>query len=244
MPINFFKRRECWRPTFWGWFLILFLLVIVFRIWLGTVSWYLSLNKPIKANTLVVEGWIEDEALSHAVAFYKANHYKNLIVTGLPITYREDLLKFKNTAESAVAQIKKIGFKDTIYQAVIPTNIYIDRTYNTAVVSRMIFEQHPDWDKSFNIYTVGVHSRRTYLMFRRAFGNNYRMGIISEKDNSFDAKLWWHTSKGFRNVSNEFVAFVYVWAFFHPNYELFKNNIEAGIRQGRFMEEKSDQDNP
>ncbi|MBN2614686.1 MAG: YdcF family protein [Bacteroidales bacterium] len=235
-----FRKRKCWRPTFWGWILLLLVLGILFRLWMVTVSVYLSEDHPVPAKILVVEGWVEDEALTHAVALYHKDHYRHLVVTGLPITFRKDYLHFKNTAQAAVAQIKKDGFKDTIYEAVIPSTVYIDRTYNTAIATRKILEQHPEWGKSFNLYSVGVHARRSHLMFERAFGDGYQIGIISEKDPTFDPAHWWRTSKGFRNVSNEFMAYVYVWAFFHPDYAVFEKKLEEGYQHDRRLLHTSD----
>lgn len=236
----FIRKRNCWRPTFLGWIVLLLILGLLFRLWMGTVSSYLSEDKPVQAKILVVEGWIEDEALTHAIELYHRDHYAHIIVTGLPITFRKDYLHFKNTAQAAVAQIKKNGFNDTVYEAVIPSTVYIDRTYNTAVATRKIMEQHPEWGKAFNVYSVGVHARRTYLMFQRAFGDGYTIGILSEKDPTFDPKHWWRTSKGFRNVSNEFMAYVYVWAFFHPDYAQFEKKLEEGYWHDRLMNQAGD----
>jgi hypothetical protein len=159
------------------------------------------------------------------------------------VTYREDFLLFHNTAEAAAALLKRDGFTDTIYQAAIPSTIYIDRTYNTAVATRMIFEKHPDWKKSFNIYSVGVHARRTHLMFERAFGDQYKIGMISEKDPTFDPEHWWRTSKGFRNVSNEFAAYVFVWAFFHPDYEVYRNKMIEGFHSDQLKRQEKKKKN-
>ncbi len=228
MKIRFFVRKSCRRLTFWGWVAFGVILALIFRIWLATVCEWLSLNRPVRARTLVVEGWIEDYALRHAVDFYRKNHYRHMVVTGLPITQWRDYVTFKNTAEGAVAVMKGYGFQDTIYRAVIPPTVTINRTYNTAVATRLLFEKHPEFGKAFNIFSVGVHSRRTHLMFERAFGDHYNVGIIADTDRTFDPEHWWRTSKGFRNVSNEFVAFGYVWAFFHPDFEQFAERLIKG----------------
>ncbi len=224
MKLRITVKRKCRKLTFLGWLLLLFVLYLLYRIFLGDICAYLSVNEPIKAKTLIVEGWVNDHALKDAINFYHKNNYKHLIVTGQPITQWKDYVKFTNTAEAASAVIKSYGFTDTIYRAVIPNTVLINRTYHTAVVARALFKQHPHWAHSFNIFSVGVHARRTRLMFRRAFGKAYRIGIISDVDRTFDPNHWWKSSKGFRNVSNEFVAFSYVWAFFHPDYKTFKKN--------------------
>jgi len=227
MRFRLVAKKYCRCLTFSGWLVLLLMLMLLFRIWMGSISGWLSLNHPIKAKTLVVEGWIEDYAIKNAVNFYEKNGYQHLIVTGIPITQWHDYVAFKNTAEGAEAVIKGDGFNDTVYQAVIPHSVTINRTYNTAVATRILFEAHPGWGKTFNVYSVGVHSRRTHLMFERAFGDAYNIGIIADTDRTFDPKYWWKTSKGFRNVSNEFVAFNYVWAFFHPDYKVFEKQLKA-----------------
>lgn len=228
VKVRFFVKKTCRRPTFLGWLLVLVVLILAFRVWMGTVCGFLTLNEPVKAKTLVIEGWIEDYALKNAVELFKRDHYKHLIITGVPLTQWEDYVIFPNTAQAAAAVIRSYGFKDSIYEAVIPTTILINRTYNTGVATRIIMTGHPDWGKSFNIYSVGVHSRRTHLMFERAFGDSYNVGIIADTDRSFNPKRWWRSSKGFRNVSNEFVAFMYVSVFFHPDYQVYKKQLEEG----------------
>lgn len=228
MKFRLVAKRYCRCLTLSGWLVLLLVLMLLYRIWLGNVSGWLSLNQPVKAKTLVVEGWVEDYALRNAVDYYERNNYKHLIVTGIPITQWYDYVVFKNTAEGAAAVIRSDGFKDSIFQAVIPRSVTINRTYSTAVATRILFEAHPDWGKAFNVYTVGVHSRRSHLMFERAFGSAYNIGVIADTDRTFDPKHWWKSSKGFRNVSNEFVAFNYVWVFFHPDYKAFEKQLKAG----------------
>jgi len=176
------------------------------------------------------------------MTLYRKNGYKHFIITGQPITQWQDFMKFKNTAEGASAVLRSLGFSDSIFMAVIPKSVFIDRTYNTAVATRIIFERHPHWKHSFNIYSVGVHARRSRLMFERAFGSDFRVGIISVVDPTFDPRHWWRSSKGFRNVSNEFAAFSYVWTFFHPDYKLFRRNLLAGLYTDSITHERKMKD--
>ena len=242
LKIKLFIKKSCRRLTILGWLLMIFLLIIAVRLWMGTVCSFLSFNEPVKAKTLVVEGWVEDYALKNAMDLYKRDHYKHLVITGLPLVHFEDYVIFPSTAAAAAAVMRKYGFKDSIYQAVIPSTVFIDRTYNTGVATRMIMSKHPEWGKSFNIYSVGVHSRRTHLMFERAFGSDYDIGIIADTDRTFDPSHWWHTSIGFRNVSNEFVAWLYVSVFFHPEYTNFKKKLEIGYYTDSIHKERKAED--
>jgi len=212
-----FRRKTCVRPTLFGWIIILVALVVLFRISLVGIYYFLNVNKPVNSSTLVIEGWVPSYAIKAALKYYDENNYDRIIVTGLPIVNYEFISPYKSTAQATILALKYFGYKDSIYVADIPTNIFIDRTYNTAVATRMLFDENKNWPKNFNVYSVGVHSRRSRFMFRKAFGSDYDIGVIAHRDQTFIPKYWWKSSKGFRNVSNEFVATMYVMLFFHPD---------------------------
>ncbi len=228
MKISFFKQQVCKRPTFSGWVIILMIVFLFIRIILMNTYKFLTVNAPVESKNMIIEGWIPDYSIKKAIGLYKKDHYQNLIVTGIPVQQWQSVTNFSNVAQVTAAEIKKMGFEDTIYMAGIPSNILRDRTYSMAVMSKMIFDRHPEWDKSFNIYSLGVHSRRSRLMFERAFGDEYNIGIYADHDKSFDPVHWWKNSKGFRNVSNELLAYLYVKFFFHPDFEQYKNQITKG----------------
>ena len=224
---SLFKRKTCIRPTLIGWIIISIAIVIIFRLSLVGVYYFLAVNNPVKSKTLVLEGSAPTYVVKEALDYYHDNGYNKLIVTGIPIINFEFIAPYRNTAEATARALKYYGFEDTVYIAPIPSNVLIDRTYHTAVVTRMLFEKN-NWDYNFNIYSVGVHSRRSRMMFRKAFGSDYDIGIIAHKDRTFAPNHWWRSSKGFRNVSNEFVATLYVMMFFHPDYSTSINRVELG----------------
>lgn len=243
IKFNLFKKSICYRPTFLGWIIILISVVIIFRLSLVGVYYFLAVNNPVNSNTLVLEGSAPTYVVKDALKYYNENGYDRLIVTGIPIVTYEFIAPYKNTADATVRALRYYGFDDTAYVAPIPSNILIDRTYNTAIVTRMLFEDN-NWPHNLDIYTVGVHSRRSRMMFEKAFGADYDIGIISHRDRTFAPNHWWKSSKGFRNVSNEFVATLYVSMFFHPDYLASKHKLETGMytdsiyynREDKFIE--------
>ena len=225
--LSLFKKRNCIRPTLLGWILVLVVLVILFRLSLVGVYYFLAVNNPINSKTLVLEGSAPAYVVKDALAYYNEHNYNRLIVTGIPIINYEFIAPYKSTAHATVRALKYYGLTDTVYIADIPSNVLIDRTYHTAVVTKMLFDKN-DWAHNLDIYTVGVHSRRSRMMFKKAFGSDYNIGIIAHKDRTFAANHWWKSSKGFRNVSNEFVATLYVMMFFHPDYSTSVARVELG----------------
>ncbi len=226
--MRFFKKTSCQRPTLLGWLLILIVISLSVYVFMVNVASFLTVNKPVEAVTMVVEGWVPDDVLKEALSVYQKEHYQNMIVTGIPLQQWNSITDYKNMAEVTADHLKRLGFQDTIYLAAIPKNIMRDRTYSTALVVKQIFKEHPGWEKSFNIFSMGVHSRRSLLMFERAFGDDYRIGIYAGKDRSFDEKHWWRSSRGFRSVSSELFSYLFVRFFFHPDEKAYLEKIKWG----------------
>ena len=173
MKIRLFRKRQCYRPTILGFLLILIVFVGLVRLSLPLMHSFLYLNKATKSKNMVLEGWVSTYALPDFIEEFKEKGYENLIVTGIPMTQYEYASDYNYTSQATITALKHFGFSDTIYQAAIPQNVFQDRTYSTALITKSIFDQHPEWGKSFNIYSMGVHSRRTLLLFNEAFSNDY-----------------------------------------------------------------------
>ena len=55
----------------------------------------------------------------------------------------------------------------------------------------------------------GAHSRRTRLLFQKAFGDGVTIGIVASPEREFDPRRWWTSSSGFRTVTSEIIAYLY-----------------------------------
>ena len=69
---------------------------------------------------------------------------------------------------------------------------------------------------SINVLTEDTHARRTWMLFKEALGPGVQVGIISASNPDYDAKHWWRSSEGVREVIDESVAYVYAKFFFWP----------------------------
>jgi hypothetical protein len=70
---------------------------------------------------------------------------------------------------------------------------------------------------TINVVTLGAHSRRTRLLFARAFKKESQIGIIAVPNRDFNPTRWWCSSQGVRIVSDEAIAYLYArLLFFAP----------------------------
>jgi hypothetical protein len=202
------QRRPLWLPTWRGWLVVLVLLAGIGWLLLKTLPALLTLHHPIQTETLVVEGWVPDYGLEAAALEFKRGLYKRLYVTGGPLEKGVPLSQFKTYAELGAAVLAGVGMDPSAVEAVPAPEVQADRTFNSACALRKVLQQLA-LPHRLNVISVGPHSRRTRLLFEKAFGDDWQIGIISVPDQSYDIKRWYRSSNGVRNVLSEAIAYVY-----------------------------------
>lgn len=227
----FFKKKEVYVPTLAGFLLLLLLFFFIIYILIKNTYSFLSPSHHPVSTTLVIEGWIPDEGLKNALAYFKRHHYRHMIITGVPITQWTYSSPFSNMADASAGTMKRLLFRDTIYRAIIPSTIQRDRTYSTFISMKSQLKEWGISSEHFDLYSMGAHARRSYLMFRKAFPDA-QIGLITDTDASFDPEYWYASSRGFRTVFGELISYFYSALFFQPNeYETLKL-----IKHGRYLD--------
>jgi hypothetical protein len=215
LGLRLLKRKEIWVPTAAGWVLMLGVLALVLVTGLVTVVPFLAPVHPISGGILVVEGWLPDSALEEAKKVFESHPYQCLVVTGVPIDQGLFITKATNYAQLAAITLRGLGVKPEAVVPVSSPEVPRDRTYSTARQVRDWLDREGKTD-TLDVLTIGVHARRTWLLYQSALGKRYRVGIIAAKDDRYDPKVWWTTSSGFRTVTSEALAYFYAKVFFYP----------------------------
>jgi len=70
--------------------------------------------------------------------------------------------------------------------------------------------------KGINVFSSGPHSRRSWMLFKEAIGEEIPVGIIACENREYDPKRWWKTSSGVRIVLDEAIAYLYAKLVFDP----------------------------
>lgn len=213
IKIRLFCRREKWVLTTQGWLLILTFLMVLL---IGTVSnihHFLAVNSPIQADTLVIEGWLEDSNLKTALSEFRERNYQYLITSGIELPRGYYLSQYKSFAELSAATIRSIGFNSNQLIAIPAKSVQRDRTFAAAVAVKDWIEKTNAPIQAINVYSSGVHARRTWLLFQKAFGSKIQVGIIAADDPEYDDLHWWKSSAGVRKVMSEAIAYVYAKVF-------------------------------
>lgn len=214
---GFFTRKERWGLSWLGWLAFVSAGLLIAGLLLLNIQPFLAKTQRVNANVLVVEGWIHEYAIRSAAEEFKAGSYQKIFTTGGPVLGNGGYVNDFNTSASVGAELlKKTGVPGEFIQ-MVPSHVAgRDRTYSSAVALRDWFREHTETIHSINVLTEGAHARRTQLLFQKVFGSGVAVGIISVPDPDYDAKHWWRSSEGVREILDESIAYIYARIFFHP----------------------------
>lgn len=209
------NKRERWGLTWFGWAAILFLFCAMCLWFVHSAYSFLAVTDKVETRLLVVEGWIPQYAVRASAEEFQ-NGYRLAVVTGGPITGMGGYTNDYNTSASVgAARLRTAGVAPDKVQMAPSRVSGRDRTFASAVALRNWFVEHQITDRSFNLITESAHARRSQLLFKKAFGGDFRIGVIAVPNPDYDPARWWRFSEGVRDVTSEAIAFVYARCFFY-----------------------------
>jgi hypothetical protein len=211
-----FRRRQCLVPTWRAWFLVLVIAGLPTLLAFRNLHSFLALSVPIPGGILVVEGWAPDYVMAEAIAEFKRGQYTRLVVTGGPLDKGVVLEEYNTHAELGAAVLIRMGLHSNLVEAVPAPLTRQDRTYASATALRKRLMERGDRQKNINLVSLDAHSRRSRLLFAKALGDGFQVGILAVPDQEYDGKRWWDSSRGIRQVIGESLAYLYARLWFTP----------------------------
>lgn len=168
-----------------------------------TLYSFLRVNKPIKAEALVVEGWMSESMLKEAAEEFLIRGYSYCLVSGKPKRY------------SPVKVLVSFGVNPSVIGIVQAETKKGHNTYHMALAAQQWFVQNHPEIKTINVFTAGPHGRKSWIIFKRVFGRKFNVGVISLSVSADHPKLGWKNIQGFKNMVRYLKGYVYakVWLF-------------------------------
>lgn len=217
MFFTFTRKKECVRFTLFSWMLLFSFVLLILLLLVHNVHSFLSISSPVNSKILVVEGHIPDCAIDSAKAIILKIGYQQVFTTGIPMTQGGSLCGYSNYADLTAASLIARGVDSTLITSVPCILRQKDRTYESAVALKIKLKKLHIYSGKINVLTTDTHARRTKLMFQKALGDSWTVGVISIKTIDYNTEKWWNSSFGTRAVVYEGLAWVYAAYFFNPN---------------------------
>ncbi|NEO58507.1 MAG: YdcF family protein [Okeania sp. SIO3B5] len=195
--------------TIQTWILILGLIIFLIAICCFNIYSFLAVNSPIKADILIVEGWMSDYAVKLAIAEFHQGTYQKLITTGSPIGKGHYLSEYNNFAEITAATLIALGVDPDRVVAIPTPQVVKYRTAASAIAVKEWLTTSNLKVDSINIYTLGPHARRSWMIYRNIFSPDIQVGVIALEPKGYNPKRWWQSSAGMRTVVGEAIAYFY-----------------------------------
>lgn len=207
--INFFRQRQVWVPTVYGWLLLLFGSLATGLLLANTLYPFLAPQEPVGARVLVIEGWLAPEELDQAITAFKQGKYERIVTTGGPVSGWPGISQDTSYAKLAADYLEQHGVSPDLVAAVPAPRSAQERTFLSAVMFRESVQKFGITLDAVDIFSAGAHARRTRLLFQMALGPKVRVGVLAARPGSFDPDAWWRSSTGVEQLL--FQSFGYVW---------------------------------
>lgn len=166
------------------------------------------------ARILVVEGWLDEPELAQAVDAYRRGRYELVVTTGGPIESWLEFRAWRSYPERAAAYLRSQGV-ERVALAIAPASAQ-DRSFLSAVVFRDWARQASVTLEAVDVFSAGVHARRSRLVYRMALGSGVQVGVLAARPKEYDPERWWRTSAGAKAVIGEALSLLWTKCCFWP----------------------------
>ncbi len=205
----FFDHVMCYRLKFVYKLAIGALFSFVLLFLLLQTNAFLSLNRPVKSDVLVVEGWLPDYALEESMEIFKRENYKKIVTTGGPLGVGSYLIEYRDLAHLSQATLLALGMKENEVVAVPAPDVHRDRTFHSALAVKQWMLKNDMQIKKMNLVSLGPHTRRSTNLFQKVFEGEVEIGSIAIESRDYDSDRWFASSEGVRSTIDEAIAYLY-----------------------------------
>lgn len=210
------QHRPRWSLTWRGHLLLLSLLFLTATLFVHTIHPFLAVSKPHGGEILVVEGWINDDALIRVAEVFRSGSYSLLITTGTPMSHGKFLGRYKHTADLAADTLIALGLDAEKVVAAHAKPTKRNRTLTSAIAVRHWLLKNHRLPRKLDLVTLGTHARRSWILFRMVFLDTAQVGVISLRDRSYQPEYWWRSSAGLRAVFSETIGYFHTLLLLEP----------------------------
>ncbi len=152
---------------------------------------------------------------------------RNMIIHGISVNnqympiYSSGLINTKQEfpfPQHAILQSSAFATLNYLKELGLSSENMIALAYNKNSHNKTLgsVEEFKNWadhhltDENFNIISLGIHARRSWLTYKKVMGPSFDVGIISPIDPDFYSVYYWKKQNTIEEVYKEFFTYLYV----------------------------------
>lgn len=158
-----------------------------------------------------MEGWIPISALNEAKRKFEEGNYSFLMTVGGPLRNKNGK-KYDSYAEHAADVLVRLGVDKN--KVKIIGNKEINNNTASSALSLKRWLQHSNLNiVEMDVFTLGVHARKSFVIFKKVFKDYAEIGIISGQEMQYNPKFWFFSNRGIYLVFRNFIGYLYAMLF-------------------------------
>ncbi|MFW5782437.1 MAG: hypothetical protein ACOCWO_04020 [Candidatus Muiribacteriaceae bacterium] len=177
----------------------IFILIFPYRL--------LSTDISVSTDIAIVEGWMDDYELKAVAEQLRGGDFSKVFTTGVMIEKGKMFYPVGSWAELCEIQLNSMLTEEISIIPII-SDAKENRTLSSAKDAFHEIRKHSEIT-SFMIFTSEIHSRRTFITYKRIFPEKYSIGVYPVGNLVYNKDSYKHSSYGMKKVITELVAFFY-----------------------------------
>jgi hypothetical protein len=170
---------------------------------------FLAVTRALGEGILVVDAWIPAQTLAESISIFNSGRYRYLVILRGPTQETTNAVHPVADADLAASSLEKLGL-DTrkLVKINVPDNSS-GRTLRRATAVRNWLDRSGVPAYCVDVFTVGVHARKSWILFRYALGSRYRVGIVAGNEFRYPPRFWFISRTGIWIVSRNLAGYLY-----------------------------------
>jgi hypothetical protein len=123
---------------------------------------------------------------------------------------------YRSEAEESAEFITQQGIDTSLVRSLTAPPVDYERTFTAALeVKRSL----PSSVTAINVFSEGVHARRSQLVYQRMMGDSVQVGVVAASSRNQQPQNWWKEGGSRNYVLVQLAKYLYAKLFFFPSTE-------------------------